>query len=316
MALWYTAWARYVSGGQADASAGGRPAPFTGQGDGAGHLIPAVFLERPHRFGAWVALQGRREHVHVPDPGRLKEPLFPGARVWLRRAGTPGRRTAFSLVMTQDKGEWVSLDTGAPNRVVRRALEREELPEFSGHATVQPEFTYGRSRLDFLLAGASGRCLLEVKPVTLVVDGCGLSVLVFGDAVSERASRHPRELISAVADGYRAVALFVVRRQDANCVPPNEATDPYFAQALRQAAVAGVELLARLRRVHPAGIEIGSPIPVSPCPRVPLRLSAPPDSRPQSQAKRLLSREPISPVASLGPPSTLAGEVRQGWKRQ
>ncbi|MDP3046377.1 MAG: DNA/RNA nuclease SfsA [Chloroflexota bacterium] len=246
-----------IFGGQADASAGGPPVAA----DGFGYLIPAVFLERPNRFGAWVALQGRREYVHVPDPGRLRELLVPGTTVWLRPAVTQGRRTAFSLVMTQANGEWVSLDTGVPNRVVRRALERGELPEFSGYATVQPELTYGRSRLDFLLAGASGRCLLEVKSVTLVVDGCGL----FPDAVSERASRHLRELIGAVADGYRAVALFVAQRQDARCVAPNEVTDPYFAQTLRQAADAGVELLARLCRVHPAGIEIGSPIPVSPC---------------------------------------------------
>ncbi|MDO9065852.1 MAG: hypothetical protein Q7U96_02050, partial [Chloroflexota bacterium] len=133
-----------ISGGQAAASAGGPPvAPA-----GVGHLIPAVFLERPHRFGAWVALQGKREYVHVPDPGRLRELLVPGTTVWLRPAVTQGRRTAFSLVMTQANGEWVSLDTGVPNRVVRRALERGELPEFSGYATVQPELTYGRSRLD------------------------------------------------------------------------------------------------------------------------------------------------------------------------
>jgi sugar fermentation stimulation protein A len=238
--------------------------------DRFGHLIPAVFLERPNRFGAWVALQGRREYVHVPDPGRLRELLIPGTAVWLRPAAAPGRRTAFSLVMTRIDGEWVSLDTGVPNRLVRRALERGELPELAGYASVRPEFTYGRSRLDFLLAGASGRCLLEVKSVTLVVDGCGL----FPDAVSDRASRHLRELISATADGYRAVALFVVQRQDARCVAPNEATDPLFAQTLRGAAAAGVELLARLCRLDPSCAEpdlaaeldltmtIGSSIPV------------------------------------------------------
>ncbi len=221
-------------------------------------FIPAVFLERPNRFGAWVELRGRREYVHVPDPGRLKELLFPGANVWLRPGRTSSRRTAFSLVMTRDQGVWVSLDTGAPNRVVRGALERGELPEFAGYTTVRPEFSYGRSRLDFLLTGARGRCLLEVKSVTLVVDGCGL----FPDAVSARASRHLRELMGAVAEGYRAAALFLVQRPDAQCVAPNEATDPQFAQSLRQAAAGGVELLARICQVDPTGIRIGAPVPV------------------------------------------------------
>ena len=253
-----------ISAGQANDSL---PTP-PGAADSESQLIPAVILERPNRFGAWVALQGRREYVHVPDPGRFRELLVPGRTVWIRPGATPGRRTAYSLVMTQDKGEWVSLDTGAPNCLVRSAMERGDLPALSGYATVQPEFTCGRSRLDFLLVGAKGRCLLEVKSVTLVVDGCGL----FPDAVSERVSRYLRELSNAVADGYRAVALFVVQRQDARCVAPNEATDSLFAQTLRQAADAGVELLARLYRVHPAGIEIGSSIPV--------RLTTRPESHP------------------------------------
>jgi sugar fermentation stimulation protein A len=238
-------------------------------------LIPAVFLERPNRFGAWVALQGRREYVYVPDPGRLRELLVPGTTVWLRPALGLGRRTAFSLVMTRKDGEWVSLDTGVPNRLVRWALERGELPELGGYSSVHPEFAYGSSRLDFLLVGEMGRCLLEVKSVTLVVDGRGL----FPDAVSERASRHLRELIKAVTDGYRAVVLFVVQRQDARCVAPNEATDPVFAQTLFRAADAGVELLARICRVQPAGIEMGASVPVLPLARSPVHLTISPEAR-------------------------------------
>lgn len=221
-------------------------------------LAPAVFLERPNRFGAWVEMDGRREYVHVPDPGRLRELLIPGRAVWLRPALGPMRRTRFSLVLTRDGDEWVSVDTGIPNKAVRQALLDGRLPEFSGYDLVRPEHHFGGSRLDFMLSGERGTCLLEVKSVTLVVDSVGL----FPDAVSERASRHLGELARAVATGMRAAALFVVQRGDARVVAPNEGTDAAFAAAMRGAAQAGVELLARSCRVSPEGVAIGGPLPV------------------------------------------------------
>jgi DNA-binding sugar fermentation-stimulating protein len=215
--------------------------------------------------------------------------------------------------MTQEHGQWVSLDTGLPTAAVRLALLDRLLPEFAAYEQVRPEFTYGRSRLDFLLThgeskpaqhgggpdrrgaeeprnrgdslargglvapasgpaadaalslAASGRpngaprpCLLEVKSVTLVVDGLAL----FPDAVSQRATRHLRELMRAAAQGYRAAVLFVVQRQDAAAVAANGGTDPNFAAALAEAAQAGVELHARTCRVSPEGVVLGSTVPV------------------------------------------------------
>lgn len=218
----------------------------------------AIFLERPNRFGAWVELDGRREYVHLPDPGRLRELLVPGNTVWLRAADRPGRKTRFSLVMAQENGRWVSLDTGVPTRAVRRALQAGELPEFAGYTEVRPEFPYGHSRLDFLLTGTKGRCLLEVKSVTLVVKGIGL----FPDAVSARATRHLLALLQAIREGYRAAVLFVVQREDAQAVAANVATDPEFAAMLRRAAAAGVELYARTCRVSPQSIALKDPVPV------------------------------------------------------
>jgi len=218
----------------------------------------AIFVERANRFGAWVELAGRREYVHLPDPGRLKELLVPGNPVWLRRSARPGRKTGFSLVMAQENGHWISLDTGVPTQVVRHALQAGELPEFAGYTQVRPEFPYGHSRLDFLLTGARGPCLLEVKSVTLVVKGIGL----FPDAVSSRATRHLQALIQAVGEGYRAAVLFVVQRDDARAVAANSATDPKFAATLRQAAAAGVEFYARTCQVSPLSITLKDPVPV------------------------------------------------------
>lgn len=39
----------------------------------------AVFLERPNRFLGIAEIDGGRERIHVPDPGRLRELLYPRA---------------------------------------------------------------------------------------------------------------------------------------------------------------------------------------------------------------------------------------------
>ena len=53
-----------------------------------------------------------------------------------------------------------------------------------------------------------------------------------------------RELTQAIRDGYGAYVLFVIQMADVLYLPPNDATDPAFGNALREAAAAGVQILA------------------------------------------------------------------------
>ena len=63
-----------------------------------GPLIPGVFIERPNRFITKVLINGEIVTSHLPDPGRLKELLFEGAKVLLRPASNNSKRkTKFSL---------------------------------------------------------------------------------------------------------------------------------------------------------------------------------------------------------------------------
>ena len=47
------------------------------------NMEPAIFLERPNRFVAYVEQAGRREICHVKNTGRCRELLVPGAPVYL-----------------------------------------------------------------------------------------------------------------------------------------------------------------------------------------------------------------------------------------
>ena len=102
------------------------------------------------------------------------------------------------------------------------------------------------------------RHLVEIKGVTLEEHG----ICQFPDAPTERGTKHLHELIKATEEGYHAWICFVVQMQGMRWLEPNERTDPAFAQALRDAADAGVRVCAFQCNVGPAHMEITSEIPV------------------------------------------------------
>ncbi len=221
-------------------------------------------MERPNRFLVHVRLPGKSVMVpaHLADPGRLRELLLPGVRMWIRAAPGTHRKTQWSAVLVQSPAGTglVSLDTTLPNRLVGRALERGGLPEFDGYRLERAEFPHGRSRFDFLLQGRSSKLVLEVKSVTLVEDG----VARFPDAITERGARHVRELAAlAREDGWEAAVLFVLQRDDADRIEAARAIDPGFAEALMEAKGAGVRVLGRRCNVTLDGVALGDRVMAS-----------------------------------------------------
>lgn len=225
-------------------------------------LIPARFLRRPNRFVVHARLEdGAEVRAHLPNPGRLGEILTPGRPLRLRSAERADRKTDWSAVLarTPDGDGWVSLVTTLPNRLVGAALEAEVLEELAGWSLVRSEPTVGESRLDFLLERGERRLALEVKSVTLEREGVGL----FPDAVTERGTRHLRELTGlAGRDGWEAAILFVAQRDDVDSVTAAPDIDPTFASTLEEARGAGVRVWSRRCDVTPAGVGLGPALPV------------------------------------------------------
>ncbi len=225
-----------------------------------GPLLQARFLSRPNRFLTVVDLNGSEVEAHLPDPGRLKELLLPGARVWVRSAAHPGRKTRYTLALVESpSGELVSVVTTLSNLLVDEALRDGRIHELSGWSIEAREHRWGRSRFDFLLCRSRGdRLLLEVKSVTLVEGQRAL----FPDAVTARGARHVRELTEARTQGLDAAVLFVVQRSDARSVTAARDIDPQFADALAAARDAGVRLLAHRCVVTLQEARLTDPLPV------------------------------------------------------
>ncbi len=220
-------------------------------------IIPAIFMERPNRFIAYVQIEGERTKVHVKNTGRCRELLREQARVYLERSGHANRSTAYDLVAVEKDGRLVNIDSSAPNKVVGEWLEKGGL--YRDINLVRPETTFGNSRFDFYVESASGaKAYIEVKGVTLEKNQTAL----FPDAPSERAVKHLEELILARRQGYDAYLIFVVQMKGVSRVEPNRETQPEFCAALQKARNAGVHLLAYDCRVEEDGLEMDEELTV------------------------------------------------------
>jgi len=222
----------------------------------SGKFIEAVFVERPNRFLTIVEIKGRKTYAHLHDPGRLPELLLPGARVILRKENKVNRKTGYTLIMVDRDGVLVSLDTALPNRLFQKAVNDKKISELEGYQILGREVQYKNSRLDFLLSKDNTNnetlCFVEVKSVSLVVNRTAM----FPDAPTLRGVKHLRHLMEAMDEGYESCAIFIIQREDADRLIPNEFTDPLFAETLRQASEKGVRILAYKCKVSMDNVEI------------------------------------------------------------
>ena len=220
-----------------------------------GKMVSGVFLARPNRFIAHVQIGGQVEVCHVKNTGRCRELLPAGAEVWCQESDNPTRKTKYDLITVRKGARLINMDSQAPNAAVREWLLAGGFGEIS---ELRPETVHGDSRFDFSFLKDGRRCFLEVKGVTLENDG----VCAFPDAPTERGSKHLRGLARAAEEGYGAYVLFVVQMEKVRYLHPNDGTDPAFGKALREAAEAGVQIMALDCKVTPGSMILNESLPV------------------------------------------------------
>lgn len=226
-------------------------------------LIQAVLIKRYQRFLADVRLScGAITTIHCPNTGSMQGCICEHSACWYSVSDNPKRKYPYTWeIATTNTGHLAGINTGRANHLVREAIVNGVLSELQGYSDIQAERRYGRenSRIDFLLGGKPQPCYVEVKNVTLgMEDGRGL----FPDAVSDRGTKHLRELIAVAQSGARAVLVFCVQHTGIHCVSPADAIDPRYGKTLRAAVDAGVQVLAYRADISAEEIVLRRAIPV------------------------------------------------------
>lgn len=220
------------------------------------NIQQGYFLSRPNRFIAHVEINGVTEICHVKNTGRCRELLTERAVVYVQQHDDSKRKTKYSLIAVRKGNLLINMDSQAPNKAVAEWLTEKQ--PFGEIRVMKPECRHGNSRFDFYLETEKRKIFIEVKGVTLENDG----IAMFPDAPTARGVKHLQELTDCLQHGYEAAAIFVIQFTGAKLFKPNYATHPEFAQALRAAQSAGVQVMALECTVTPESMCIGKSVPL------------------------------------------------------
>jgi sugar fermentation stimulation protein A len=226
-------------------------------------LVEGRLIRRYKRFLADVQLRDQGVVTAAcPNTGSMMGCCDAGNRVWLSESDRATRKYRHTWEIVEVGRVMIGINTGLPNALVAEAIRDGTIGELGGYASARSEVAYGEesSRVDFVLEAPRRKpCYVEVKNVTAAV---AKGVALFPDCVSERASRHLRELMRLKASGARPVQLYCVQRGDVREVRPADGIDHEYGETLREAIAAGVEVLAYRARVTPSEIRLAERIPV------------------------------------------------------
>lgn len=187
-------------------------------------LTAGRFLDRPNRFVCHAEVNGKTVLCHMPNPGRMRELLFPGSTLYLT-PNRPGLRTAFRVVGIE-KGknrDIFYLDTTKANDVAAFLVENHRIPGWEDYDLLNREVTMGDSRFDLLLGNQrTGEVFpVEVKSCSLA----GEKGAMFPDAPTERGEKHLSHLVRMAGEGQHAGLLVLVHFGKAEWFLPNYHTD-------------------------------------------------------------------------------------------
>lgn len=225
-------------------------------------LVPAVLIRRYKRFLADARLEdGSEITAHCANPGSMMGLAETGMKIWLEPNDDPKKKLKYGWrLVDHENGHFTGVDTSVPNRALKSALLAREVAVLADYPTVRPEVKYGEnSRIDFLLTDEGKPDLyVEVKSVTLSRQA-GLAE--FPDSVTARGAKHLAELQNMVAEGHRAMMIYLVQRTDADRVTLADDIDPTYAAAFDIAIASGVEVMAIGCNITPDAITVGDPLP-------------------------------------------------------
>lgn len=230
-------------------------------------LVEGRLIRRYKRFLADVELaSGEFITAHCANPGAMMGLSAPGNRVLLSLSADPKRKLPYALELVEVDFGWrgpqlVGVNTAMPNRLAAEALRTGRITELAGYGTIRPEVRYGaNSRVDFVL-GSEGRpdAYVEVKNCHLMRKP-GLAE--FPDCVTARGAKHLHDLAAMVAQGRRAVMLYVIQ-MDAERFSLATDLDAVYARTFEQVRAAGVEAYAYVCRLTPEEIVLERPVPIA-----------------------------------------------------
>tara|TARA_B100000586_G_scaffold170809_1_gene124658 strand:+ start:612 stop:1322 length:711 start_codon:yes stop_codon:yes gene_type:complete len=206
-------------------------------------FISGKLIKRYKRFFADVQLDNNKEIVtaHCPNTGSMLGLLGEGNAVKLSETNKKDRKLKFTLEIIKSNGASVGVNTHRANRIVEAALLSNKIKSIKKIIHIKREVRYGEnSRIDFLVNNKDEEIYIEVKNVTLSLKK---GIAEFPDAITERGSKHLKELSKIKDKKTRAIMLYLIQRDDCKYFQIAKEIDEKYNSNLKKAIESGVEVL-------------------------------------------------------------------------
>ena len=204
-------------------------------------LISGLFVKRYKRFFADINVNNKIVTAHCANSGSMIGLLDKNNKVWLMESNNKKRKLKYTLQLIEHDGFKVGVNTHLTNRIVKHALEKNLIKDFSDKVKIKTEQVFGENtRFDFYLEDGKIKSFLEVKNVTLKRRS---KVAEFPDSVTARGTKHLNELINATKKGFKSYLLFVIQREDCNKFEIAKDIDPEYSKTLIKAIKHNVKIL-------------------------------------------------------------------------
>ena len=118
-----------------------------------GNIEKGKFIERINRFIADIEINGKTERCHVHDSGRIKELLFLGNEIGIKKAeNLEKRKTAYDVIcaLTSEIDEMILINSAYHRYISENVLKDFEISPFGKVENIKAEVKIGDNRLDFL----------------------------------------------------------------------------------------------------------------------------------------------------------------------
>lgn len=238
-------------------------------------LSQAVLLKRYKRYLAEVVLNNQEHRViQCPNYGAMVGCEMLGSRIWFSSTGDSQRRypDVWELVEV-DNGCLVCVNTQRALPLLLEAIENHKIPTFESYVPLQISPVMEEFQLDLLLEKENAtqkdsvdeKCLVGIHTVTL---GDEIKRGFFPDAPTELGVQRLRALVQAKALGYRAVLVLCSLHDGISRLFPADHIDSQFGCLIRQAIIAGVEVVGCGVNISPDRMQMHSNVEV----HVPARL--------------------------------------------
>lgn len=230
-------------------------------------LQEGKLIKRYKRFFADIEFEGEIITAHLPNTGSLKTVPLKETNCRFSKSDDPKRKLAYTLEMIKTDAGWAGVNTRVPNQVVNESLASGDLHGDFDHFQAEVKIS-DKSRVDFVCWNGSNKKLkypdylkdpeikdlhfIEVKNVTMKEQ----AVAFFPDGVTDRGTKHLKELTELQQKGFTTEILFVVQRQKCEEFKIAEDLDPKYASAFSEALEVGVVANAYSAQLSKTKIEL------------------------------------------------------------